>query len=141
MTKGILVSCTYQIVTPESAADGDFAETGFEWENREFIFRELVDLLSECYEWSNSAPYNEATWGCVEPYTSNYETGEERSESYHYSRDNEARMAKYWRKAIEYVEAGKKARRERLWRDCQWSGDGVGERTVGKIVALEGDSQ
>ena len=99
----ILISRTYQVVTPESAEDGDFAETGFDYEDAPHNFRELIDMLEEhrncsCYPVTDT-PY---TWfsssGDIDMYD-----GSETTYSIHYSRNNLPRSEKYWRKAIDYV--------------------------------------
>jgi hypothetical protein len=44
------VSVTYSEVTPESASNGDFSETGFVSEDQIYTLRELIDLIkSEGY--------------------------------------------------------------------------------------------
>lgn len=40
-----LVSKTYAIVTPESASEGDFAETGFEFKDQEYSLSDLKHLI------------------------------------------------------------------------------------------------
>jgi hypothetical protein len=40
---------TYEIVTDESAEEGDVAESGFDWEDDDFTFRELVHMLEREY--------------------------------------------------------------------------------------------
>lgn len=96
----ILVNRTFATVTPESAELGDFADSGFDFENQEYTFRELVELMENHPE-PSSAP-------CIDPgmndwFTSYpetcYRTGEETSYSIHFSRKNPTRMEKYWTKA------------------------------------------
>lgn len=98
----ILVSCTYYIVTPESAALGDFAECGMEWEARGFSFRELVDLLFQ--NWSEPSDSHEAYWTdhtwLTGPSDTDYRTCAETRYSYHFSRGNNPRLSKYWVKAL-----------------------------------------
>jgi len=96
----ILISRTYEIVTPESAEEGEAAESGFLSEGEAVTFRELVSLMREhpnpsCYpargeafEWLSSYP------------EADYRDASETTESLHYARENPARRAKYWRKAM-----------------------------------------
>ena len=96
----ILISRTFDTVTPESAESGDVAESGFLVESESVTFRELVSLMEshpnpschpprgETYEWLSSYP------------ETNYHDCSETTESLHYSRENPPRMAKYWRKAM-----------------------------------------
>lgn len=98
----ILISKTYQTITPESAEDGDIADQGFVFEDEPYTFRELLRLIQmegfnsvscspatgEPYEWLDTYP---------EP---DYQTGEETIYSLHFSRNNESRAAKYWKAAF-----------------------------------------
>lgn len=40
-----IVSETYQEVTPESAQDGDFSDTGFVFQDETYSLRELIDYI------------------------------------------------------------------------------------------------
>jgi hypothetical protein len=40
---------TYHIVTEDSAEHGDFAETGFNWEDTDYSFKEIVDYVKRHY--------------------------------------------------------------------------------------------
>lgn len=96
----ILISRTFDTVTPESAEGGDVADSGFLAESESVTFRELVSLMEshpnpschpprgEAYEWLSSYP------------ETNYRDCSETTESLHFSRENPPRMAKYWRKAM-----------------------------------------
>jgi hypothetical protein len=95
----ILVSQTYSRTTSESAEDGDFSETGFNFENVEYSFRELVKLMQEHPQASSSGPVNERTWFSSYSETIDYGTGEEEETAIHFDRENESRLAKYWAKA------------------------------------------
>lgn len=96
----ILISKTYSIVTPESAENGDIAESGFVFERKPCTFKELVHLM-----WAHRNPScwpctgDPATWLSGEPET-DYETGEETTESIHYARGQPAHNARYWRLAM-----------------------------------------
>ena len=94
----ILISKTYSEMTPESAEDGEYSYSGFVWEDCEYSFRELVELLRECSEascWPATGSVNE--WYCNEWGTTDYSTGEQRQECVHYSHKNPSKNAKYWR--------------------------------------------
>ena len=96
----ILISRTFEVVTPESAEEGEVAESGFLAESEFVTFRELVSLMEShpnpsCYppsgdsgEWLSSYP------------SQDYRDCSETTESLHFSRENPPRMAKYWRKAM-----------------------------------------
>ena len=95
----VLVSCTFSIVTHESAEDGEAAESGFEWESVAYTFRELVRLMRDypnASRWPACGDVGE--WYACEP-EPDYRTGDEETRAIHYSRDNAPRSAKYWRKA------------------------------------------
>lgn len=98
----ILVHKTFTEITPESAEDGDSSDSGMVWENVEYTFKELVRLLRDYPEASNY-PTNGSTgeWYETGYFTECYATGTERCEAVHYSADNAARSAKYWRKAAQ----------------------------------------
>lgn len=102
MKTGILISQTYETVTPESAAEGDADDRGYAFENVEYSFRELVDLMKEHPECSSGGRNYQPTehdWFSAYPWIEDYTTGGEKSTAIHYSRGNPPRMAKYWRKA------------------------------------------
>ena len=95
----MLISKTYEIVTPESAENGDFEETGFEFESERYTFKELIDLAK-----STGCIYSEgATWLYSYPEIEDYSTGEEKSYALHFDRENKPRDRKYWEKAVRYV--------------------------------------
>lgn len=105
----ILVNITYEIVTEESAENGEAEESGFLAENSEYTFRELVDALREKFTNAScrsvSADVN--TWFTREPDTDMY-SGDVETESIHYSRDNPPKNAKYWEWAIRAAFKGAK---------------------------------
>lgn len=96
----ILISRTFEVVTPESAESGDVADSGFLVESESVTFRELVSLMrdypnpscypprGESYEWLSSHPETD------------YRDASETTESLHYCRENPPRRLKYWRKAM-----------------------------------------
>lgn len=94
----ILIYRTYETITPESAEDGETADSGFLSENEPCTFRELVSLL----EGGEPSSYPRAglrDWVTHDAGT-DYRTGEETRNSIHYSRDNPPRAEKYWLKAL-----------------------------------------
>ncbi len=102
---GILISKTFQVVTNESAREGDFAKTGFEYKDRYFSFRELIDEISGCCETSNGrnpGGWSEHTWVSTEPQIEDCSTDETIGYSFHFSRKNASRKAKYWIAALRY---------------------------------------
>ena len=96
----ILISRTFEVVTPESAESGESADSGFLAESESVSFRELVSLMrdypnpscypprGESYEWLSSHPETD------------YRDASETTESLHFSRENPPRRLKYWRKAM-----------------------------------------
>ena len=97
----ILVNICYQYITPESAEDGEFSDSFMYAENAEYSFRELVQALKRVYNQASCSP---ASGSIFEWYETgfdiiDYRTGEEENKTIHYSRDNPARKAKYWKKA------------------------------------------
>jgi hypothetical protein len=106
----LLINQTFQTVTPESAVDGDFADSGFVLINEPVTFRDLVSLMQDHPE--SSCGGVGSIWDWYSSYgTINYRTGEERTTSIHYSRQNPPRNEKYWRKAALYVERKQRERR------------------------------
>ncbi|OJB45886.1 hypothetical protein BGV57_03160 [Burkholderia ubonensis] len=45
---------TYEVITAESAEQGDAEETGFDWQDVSYTFKELVQLLS--FEYAGAEP-------------------------------------------------------------------------------------
>ena len=96
----IIISRTFEVVTPESAEEGESAESGFLSESESVTFKELVSLMEShpnpsCYppsgdssEWLSSYP------------SQDFRDCSETTESLHYCRDNPPRRLKYWRKAM-----------------------------------------
>lgn len=100
MTNFILISRTFAEATPESSEFGDFSKTGFISEQEEVSFSELVKLMREHYQPSQS-PHddNVNVWYSTGFFTSDYTTGTDREECIHFSRDNAPNVAKYWKLA------------------------------------------
>ena len=98
MNNYILINKTYCEVTPESAQDGDFSDSGMIEKNIKVSFSELVQLMREFSQPSCSPCDGDInTWFSSGFYTSDYSTGTEREESIHFSRDNSPNAAKYWK--------------------------------------------
>lgn len=100
----ILVNKTFCETTPESLEYSEFSNWGFLCENVEISFRELIDELEKhrnpsCFPIQSSIN----TWFSSDFEIENYSTMTERQESLHYSKNNNARSEKYWKKAINYV--------------------------------------
>lgn len=98
----ILIDKTFEIVTHESANHGEIEDGGFSGINEPMTFRELVDALKREFVHASQSPVTRSTrvWFTSEP-EQDYQTGEYRSDSIHYSPSNPARKAKYWIKAME----------------------------------------
>ena len=98
----ILISKSYTEITPESAENGEFSNTGFVYANCEFTFSELVRELRE-YSETSSYPCYGSKWDWVSTNSEidDYSTMTERSESLHFSHLNPERKTKYWRKALQ----------------------------------------
>lgn len=80
------VNKTYEIITPESAEEGDAAERGYDLEDEAMDLRELMNELERCSELSDSHVHAR-TWATC--YGSpDMHTGEYRNESIHISAIN-----------------------------------------------------
>lgn len=96
----ILISRTFDIVTPESAENGESADSNLLAESESVTFRELVSLMRE-HPVASCYPTRGETYEWLSTYPSqDYRDCSETTESLHYSRENPPRMAKYWRKAM-----------------------------------------
>ena len=95
----LLINTTYEIITPESAEDGDVAENGFLSENEPVTFRELVERLTAGEPSCSPCDGDTRTWvthyGSQNPADGSYE-----NESVHFANTNPARKAKYWARAL-----------------------------------------
>ncbi|HBP0117091.1 TPA: hypothetical protein L5P37_002276 [Pseudomonas aeruginosa] len=94
----IRVSQTYEIVTPESAEVGDVAESGFDFQDAEFGFRELVDYLESNGFTEPSCSHRYPDWVTQAGGDLDYQTGAEERKSLHPGRDDRSR--RYWEKAL-----------------------------------------
>ena len=98
----ILIDKIYEVVTEESAENGEIEESGFSAQNEPVSFRELVDMLKGEFIHASQSPVSRSThvWFTSES-EQDYMTGQYRSESIHFSRENPSRKAKYWIKAMQ----------------------------------------
>lgn len=97
----LIISRTFEEVTPESAEYGDFSDSGFVYKDTEFTFRELVTELREFSGMSSSRSQGHTRdWASQYHETTCYRTGTTRAESLHFSRENPAQKGKYWAKAL-----------------------------------------
>jgi hypothetical protein len=103
----LLITKTFETVTPESAEIGDFEECGFIFEDVEMSFSDLIsELQSEGYcHLSNSGDITDTTWITTEAIQDRdyFEKGHETSYSLHLSVNNKPSAEKYWKWALESV--------------------------------------
>ena len=95
----LLCSKTYEIVTQDSAENGEVGFAGFISENESFSFRDLVRELRSYTHFSRSV-VDRYTWASTEP-EQDYRTGDYRSESLHFA--GPEHKSKYWIKALNYT--------------------------------------
>ena len=97
----LLIDKTFEVVTEESAEDGEVADAGFSAIGECYTFRELVSLLKSIYVYPSESPVSRSSrvWFTSET-EQDYRTGEYRNESIHYSAENPSRKVKYWIKAM-----------------------------------------
>jgi hypothetical protein len=97
----MLINKTYSVVTPESAADGDYAETGFEFEDyRPNDLRDVVRKLED-----GSCPrLNDWDHGSATVYfeegIQDYHTGSDTTYALHFTFESKAEaraFARIWR--------------------------------------------
>ena len=95
----IMLSQSYEIVTEESAADGEAAERGLDWEDAPHTFRETVDLIRAGGFIRPSCSHGTPGWLSTEVIQDRafFELGEHRTLSLHPGRDS--RSQRYWAKA------------------------------------------
>jgi hypothetical protein len=98
----ILIDKTFEIVTHESAEHGAIEDGGFSSIGERMTFRELVNALKREFIHASQSPVTRSTrvWFTTEP-EQDYQTGEYRSDSIHFSPSNPTRKIKYWMKAME----------------------------------------
>ena len=98
----ILINRTFEIVTEESAANGEAAGSGFLAEGESVTFRELVALLRHGEPSQSPVTDPARCWVTHDEGETRafFEDGERESHSTHYARENPARNLKYWRAAL-----------------------------------------
>jgi hypothetical protein len=96
----ILISRTFEVITPESAEEGEAAESGFLSEGEAVTFRELVSLMRDHPLPSCYPPRGEAFEWLSSHSETDYRDCSNRTESIHLDQSNHPRTLKYWRKAM-----------------------------------------
>lgn len=99
----ILITKCYSEVTPESAELGELSDSGVDFEDAPFGFRELVDYMqSNGFVECSISPCSGSTceWVSTGYSIDDYRTMTEIEYSLHYSNKNPQRNAKYWRMAL-----------------------------------------
>jgi hypothetical protein len=96
----ILISRTFDVVTPESAEDGESAESGFITESEAVTFRELVSMMRD-HPIASSSPCDGSRWDWLSSYPEeDFRDCSSRTESLHFDNSNPPSRDKYWRKAM-----------------------------------------
>jgi hypothetical protein len=96
----ILISRTYETVTPESAEFGESDDAGFICQSEPVTFRELVELM-RAHPVPSSSPCAGSRWDWLSSYPEeNFRDCSNRTESLHYDKSNPPSRDKYWRKAM-----------------------------------------
>jgi hypothetical protein len=101
----LLISEFYSIVTPESAEQGDYDETGTMFTQQPFTFRELVDYIErEGFAYASQYPISEAhdtaqVW-LENGGTHDYYDGSETYRTLHFDYTNAPHKARYWHLAL-----------------------------------------
>lgn len=94
----ILITKTFDVVTPESAEDGETAESGFVYENQPFTFRQLVREIE------SGGFYREGgTRWLTSHAEEDYRTGEVQTEALHFSHANPPRAEKWFWLAVKWA--------------------------------------
>lgn len=111
MNNYILINRTYSQVTPESAECGEFFDTGFNAQNEQVSFSELVAMINKTrgeFPYPSQSPNNGGTevWYSSGFNVIDYGDGTEEEDCIHFSSDNTINAAKYWRWAA--IAAGHK---------------------------------
>lgn len=92
----IYLSQTYEIVTEESAENGEAAESGFDWERCAHSFREAVELIRDGGFIKPSCSHGVPRWLSTVS-EQDYITGEWETKSLHPANDKQSQ--RYWAKA------------------------------------------
>lgn len=92
----ILLSQTFEVVTEESAQDGEVAERGFDWEDTPHSFREVVALIKDGGFIHPSNSHGVPGWLSTEA-VQDIHDGSSETKSLHPAKDS--RSQRYWEKA------------------------------------------
>lgn len=92
----IKLSQTFEIVTEESAENGEAAESGFDFENEDYTFKETIERINNGGFNNPSDSSGVPRWLSTEA-EQDMHTGEYVTKSLHPGRD--AHSQKYWAKA------------------------------------------
>lgn len=95
----LLLSKTYEIITEESAENGEAEEHGFCWKDTPSEFREVVRYLEGAEPSEYPITKLENVW-FTHYGERDYISGDHEQVSYHYSRQNPSKNLKYWKAAI-----------------------------------------
>lgn len=81
----IKINKTYQVVTEESASNGDFAEGGFEYEDRVFdtIEDAVKEILTEGFIEPSASQFHDGIWYTSADPVVEYSDGSETTYSFH----------------------------------------------------------
>lgn len=98
MQNYILISRTFTEITPESAENAEFSDSGYISQKEAVTFSELVRLM-QAHNNASTYPNNGSTdiWYSTGYYIDDYTTGTETEESMHFHPDNTPNVAKYWK--------------------------------------------
>lgn len=92
----IILSQTFEVVTEESASEGEVESSGFDWEDCPHGFRETVELIQSEGFTNPGSMLEVPSWLTTEA-DQDMQSGEYESKSLHPARD--ARSQRYWVKA------------------------------------------
>lgn len=96
-TPTILINIFYSEITPDSAEQGDFSDTGIVLVNEPVTFSELFRLVRSS---GFAKETNRSDWLSTGYYVNDYKTLTERQETLHFSRDNDSRLKKWFDLAV-----------------------------------------
>ena len=78
-----LVSRCYSEITPDSAEDGDFSDTGYVTDPRWMTLEDVLHELRDCTEISSNGKLTGYEWARTGYSVSDYQDGTEREETVH----------------------------------------------------------